>query len=82
MTSIEHWIQSLSTEGSGPLAREDVSGKEGLEEAEGLAALGHELRRNYISREEIALVSAAPTRKRSSGCCSTRGAAGAPSRRS
>lgn len=56
MTSIERWVQSLSTEVSGSLAREELCGKEGLDEGEGLASLGHELRRNYISREEIALV--------------------------
>ena len=56
VTSIEQWVRPVPTDTTGQLAREDVSLLDGLDGTEGVASLGHELRRNYISPEEIAVV--------------------------
>lgn len=56
MIRIERWLTSRRHDADGVLVRDDVEPDAAAEQDEVLAALGHELRRNYVSREEVAIV--------------------------
>jgi hypothetical protein len=53
---IERWLRALPADVDGTLTREDVEADGSAERHQVLTALGRELRRNYISREELAIV--------------------------
>ncbi|SRR5579884_1978730 len=53
---IERWLRAMPPDVDGTLTREDVEADGTAERQQVLTALGRELRRNYLSREELAIV--------------------------